>query len=166
MKRIRLRFLLGASIVCAVLLNGCAQAGSGSSVPAPSDITSEPVQRPVRSCETPLGCSGFTSVRGSDATGDVAWLGTEPLRVTSARFDGVWTLHVYMPCNYLQVEVSAHDDVLTPGARSVSDGGCDGLTASYQAWTEQLFEQPVQWKLDGGTLTLHNSHATIELKEY
>ncbi|UKA51108.1 META domain-containing protein [Arthrobacter sp. FW305-123] len=154
------------TVVFTVLLGGCAQVGSGSSGPGSSGAASETTQRPLRSCETPLGCSGFTSVRGSDAAGDVAWLGTDPLRVTSARFDGVWTLLINTPCNYLQVEVSAHDDVaLTPGLRSVTDRGCEGPTASYQAWTEKLFDQPVQWTLDGDTLTLKNSHATIELKE-
>lgn len=165
MQRNRLRLAVAVSIACTVLLSGCAQPGSTSSAPTTSAITSQALQRPVRSCETPLGCSEFASVRGRDATGEVSWLGTHPLRVTSARFDGVWTLHVATPCNHLQVQVSVQDDVLTPGLVSVTDRGCEDPTGSYQAWTEKLFEQPVQWKLDGDTLTLRNAHATIDLKE-
>ncbi|MFE4079699.1 hypothetical protein [Paenarthrobacter sp. YIM B13468] len=37
--------------------------------------------------------------------------------------------------------------------------------AMAEAWTVKLFEQPVQWNVDDGVLTLSNSHATIELKE-
>ncbi|SEI72776.1 hypothetical protein SAMN04487917_102215 [Arthrobacter sp. yr096] len=165
MQRIGITVIMGVLTASTVLLNGCAQAGSGTSVPAPSDITSNTAQQPVMSCGTPLGCSKFTSVRGSDAAGDVAWLGTHPLKVSSTRADGEWILNVGTPCNYLQVEVSVSGDILTPGWRTATDRGCEEPTGSYQAWTEKLFEQPVQWKLDGDTLILSNSHATIELKE-
>ncbi len=74
-------------------------------------------------------------------------------------------LFVHTPCNYLQVAVSVQDDVFTQLWMMVTDRGCVEPTDNYQAWTEELFEQPVQWKLDGDTLTLKNSHATIELKE-
>lgn len=187
MRRIRLRFLLGASIACAVLLTGCGQTVNEPPVSTGSGIqpggtgiqsggnTQQPgitqPPDPTRSPETPpceggpLGCSEFTSVRGTDATGDVAWLGTDPLRVSSRHANGVWTLFVHTPCNYLQVAVSVQDDVFTQLWMMVTDRGCVEPTDNYQAWTEELFEQPVQWKLDGDTLTLKNSHATIELKE-
>lgn len=126
----------------------------------------DPTQMPLTPCEGgPLDCSEFTSVRGTDATGEVAWLGTDPLTVSSRKANGEWTLFVHTPCNYLQVAVSVQNDVLTQLWRMVSDRGCQEPTDDYQAWTEQLFEQPVQWKLDGDTLTLRNSHATIELRE-
>ncbi|GAA3276348.1 META domain-containing protein [Paenarthrobacter aurescens] len=163
MQRIGMSVTVGVLAACTVLLNGCAQEGSGSSVPAPSEITSNNAQ--ARSCEAPLGCSEFTSVRGSDAAGDVAWLGTHPLIVSLRRANGERILSVRTPCNYVQVEVSVNDDVLTPGWRTATDRGCKEPTGSYQAWTEKLFDQPVQWTLDGDTLTLKNSHATIELKE-
>ncbi|MFE4196301.1 hypothetical protein ACFRJ9_10585 [Paenarthrobacter sp. NPDC056912] len=165
MHRTRLRLVEGLFIACAVLLTGCGQEVTDPAVSAPSDGQPVTAGQPVHSCETPLGCSEFTSVHGTDATGDVAWLGTYPLKLTSAKFDGVWTLFVYTPCNYLQVAVSRDDDVLTPRWRMVSDRGCEGPTFSYQEWTEKLFDQPVTWKLDGGVLTLSNSHATIELRE-
>ncbi len=178
MGRIRLKLMLGASLSCALLLTGCGQAinspvqaALSSSQPGPTHqpgTTEQPY--PTRGHETPceggpLGCSEFTSLRGTDATGDVAWLGTEPLEISSSQVNGGWILYVTTPCNWLQVTVSVGDDVLTPLWRVATDRGCEGSTASYQAWTEELFEQPVQWKLDGDTLTLKNSHATIELKE-
>lgn len=184
MRRIRLRFLLGASIACAVLLTGCGQTvneplvSTGPGIQPGIGIQSGNTQQPgitqppdpTRSPETPceggpLGCSEFTSVRGTDARGDVAWLGTDPLRVSSRHANGEWTLFVHTPCNYLQVAVSVQDDVFTQLWMMVTDHGCVEPTDNYQAWTEELFEQPVQWKLDGDTLTLKNSHATIELKE-
>lgn len=183
MRRIRLRFLLGASIACAVLLTGCGQTvneppvSTGSGIHPGTGIQSgiaqqpgmsqqpDPTQRPETPCEGgPLGCSEFTSVRGADAKGEVAWLGTDPLRVSSRHANGEWTLFVHTPCNYLQVAVSVQDDVFTQLWMMVSDRGCVEPTGNYQAWTEELFEQPVQWKIDGDTLTLKNSHATIELK--
>jgi len=182
--QIRLRFLLAAPIAFAVLLGGCGQAVNDSDVPAASGIPSgagiqpgitqqsgdtqqsDPTRGPETPCEGgPLGCAEFTSVRGTDVTGDVAWLGTDPLTVSSRHANGAWTLFVHTPCNYLQVAVSVQDDVLTQLWMMVTDHGCVAPTDNYQAWTEELFEQPVQWKLDGDTLTLKNSHATIELKE-
>ncbi|WP_419201728.1 hypothetical protein [Paenarthrobacter nitroguajacolicus] len=104
-------------------------------------------------------------MRGRDASGDIAWLGTDPLKVSSGHTNGAWTLLIHTPCNHLEVAVSVQADMLRQLWRTVTDRGCIGATASYQAWTEELFEQPVRWALDGDTLTLANSHATIELKE-
>lgn len=124
------------------------------------------MQGPGAPCEGgPLGCSEFTSVRGADVTGDVAWLGTDPLRVSSRHANGEWTLHVKTPCNHLQVAVSVQDAVMTQLWMAVTDMACGEPEGAHEAWTTKLFDQPVQWKLDGGTLTLKNSHATIELKE-
>jgi len=69
------------------------------------------------------------------------------------------------PCNYLQVAVAVQGEVMRQLWMAVSDVGCVEPQVSYQLWTEKLFDQPVQWKLDGDSLTLSNSHATIELKE-
>lgn len=184
MGQIRLRFLLAAPIACAVWLAGCGQAVNDSDVPAASGIqpgagiqpgitqqsgaTQQP--DPTRGPETPckggrLGCSEFRSVRGTDVNGDVAWLGTDQLMVSSRHANGAWTLFIHTPCNYLQVAVSVQGDVMTKLWMAVSDTGCGEPSESYQAWTERLFEQPVRWALDGDMLTLVNSHATIELKE-
>lgn|GEM_PF-2553737 len=184
MRHTGLMYVAAVSTVCALLLAGCAQDASVSDVPAAS--SEQPGTSPTpgvsqlpsaaegtgtvpgadNSCEgSPLGCSEFVSVRGTDATGAVAWLGTEPLRVSSRHANGQWTLFVMAPCNYLQVAVAVQGEVMRQLWMAVSDVGCVEPQVSYQLWTEKLFDQPVQWKLDGDSLTLSNSHATIELKE-
>ncbi|WP_310202463.1 META domain-containing protein [Paenarthrobacter nitroguajacolicus] len=177
-------FFLGASLSCGLLLAGCAQTINSPDVTAVSSSQPGtalqpattlqpgaaeqpyPTQGPETPCEGgPLGCAEYTTVRGTDATGNVAWLESEPLRVSSRHANGQWTLFVHTPCNHLQVAVSVQANVMTQLWMAATDRGCEGPTASYQAWTEKLFEQPVQWKLDGDVLTLRNSHATIEFKE-
>ncbi|MFJ5955521.1 META domain-containing protein [Paenarthrobacter sp. NPDC092416] len=151
---------------CALLLSGCGQ--SGGDLGATPGVSLQPgtTQQAEPSCESgPLGCSEFTSVRGSDAEGDVAWLGTEPLKVSSTHINGEWTMLVKTPCNVLNVAVSVQENVLTTRSMAVSAMGCSEPKGSYEAWTIKLFEKPVQWKRDGGMLTLSNAHATIELKE-
>ncbi|MDR6685860.1 hypothetical protein J2Y41_001418 [Arthrobacter sp. 1088] len=153
-------------MACALLLSGCGQSGNVSgATPGPS-IQPLITQKPEPFCEGgPLACSTFTSVHGSDATGDVAWLGTRPLQISATHINGAWTLLVKTPCNVLNVEISVKDDTWAMRSMAASAMGCPELEGSYEAWTAKLFEQPVQWKLNGGVLTLSNPHATIELKE-
>ena len=157
---------LGATIACTLLLSGCGQSGNVPGATPGSSIQPLITQQPEPFCEGgPLGCSTFTSVHGSDADGDVAWLGTQPLQISSTHINGEWTLLVKTPCNVLNVEVSVQDDVWAMRSMAASAMGCRELEGSYEGWTVKLFEQPVQWNLDDGVLTLSNSHATIELKE-
>ncbi|BCW35275.1 hypothetical protein StoSoilA2_13310 [Arthrobacter sp. StoSoilA2] len=65
----------------------------------------------------------------------------------------------------LNVEISVKDDTWAMRSMAASAMGCPELEGSHEAWTAKLFEQPVQWKLNGGVLTLSNPYATIELKE-
>ena len=156
----------GVAMACALMLSGCGQSGNVPGASPGASIQALMTQQPEPFCEGgPLGCSTFTSVRGSHATGDVAWLGTQPLRISSTHVNGEWTLLVKTPCNVLNVEVSVQEDVWATRSMAASAMGCRELEGSYEAWTVKLFEQPVQWNVDDGVLTLSNSHATIELKE-
>ena len=156
----------GVAMACALMLSGCGQSGNVPGASPGASIQALMTQQPEPFCQGgPLGCSTFTSVRGSDATGDVAWLGTQPLRISSTHVNGAWTLLVKTPCNVLNVEVSVQEDVWATRSMAASAMGCRELEGSYEAWTVKLFEQPVQWNLDDGMLTLSNPHATIEFKE-
>ncbi len=86
---------LGATIACTLLLSGCGQPGNVPGATPGSSIQPLITQQPEPFCEGgPLGCSTFTSVHGSDADGDVAWLGTQPLQISSTHINGEWTLLV------------------------------------------------------------------------
>lgn len=85
--------VLGVTMACTLLLSGCGQSGNVPHATPGASIQPLTTQQPEPFCEGgPLGCSTFTSVRGSDATGDVAWLGTQPLQISS--YEG-WTVKLF-----------------------------------------------------------------------
>ena len=158
--------------------------GSASQVPVPPDWPMEP-SRPAESgraalpvptetpshnprptCEGgPFGCRTYTSVSGRDGTGELEWLHSQPLVMSSVFINGTWTIGVKTPCNYLSVEVSVEGSVLVPGNMISTAMACLGPESGFESWTHGLFQEPVSWELAGGSLVLKNKHGTVELTD-
>ncbi len=156
-------------ILVFMALAGC---GNAPGAPPPEESLSSsaagtptgPVPGPV--CEGgPLGCRLYRSTGGRDATGDLAWLKSEPLEVSMVFVNGTWTVGVKTPCNNLGVEVKVDGNRWLPGRIIATAMGCPATEGGYENWTHELFKQPVTWTLDGPTLLLRNSHGTVELTD-
>ncbi|WP_426979831.1 META domain-containing protein [Pseudarthrobacter sp. O4] len=129
---------------------------SASSTPGPQ----------TRYCEGgPLGCRIYRSVGGRDGSGELDWLRTQPLEVSSVFVNGTWTIGVKTPCNHLGVEVDVRAGQLIPGRTISTAMGCLGPESGYEDWAMQLFRQPVDWELDGASLILRNGHGTVEFDD-
>ncbi|WP_427133262.1 META domain-containing protein [Pseudarthrobacter sp. S9] len=113
----------------------------------------------------PLDCRMYRSVSGRDATGELSWLKTQPLEVSSVFVNRTWTIGVKTPCNYLGVEVQVQGDRMIPGRTIATAMGCLGPESGYEAWVTELFSQPVIWRVDGRSLVLRNSHEAVEFED-
>lgn len=121
---------------------------------------------PGPGCEGgPFGCRTFTSTGGRDSSGELEWLHSDPLVVSSVFVNGTWTVGVKTPCNYLNVEVAVEGSQLIPGQKSSTAMACLGPAGGFESWTHKLFEQTVNWELTGESLLLRNGHGTVELKD-
>ena len=151
---------------------------TASEVPVPPDAPLESGQpsetasagmntpNPEPSCQGgPFGCRRFTSVGGRDGSGELEWLKSQPLVVSSMFVNGSWTIGVGTPCNSMGVEVTIQGNQLIPGDIITTAMACQGPESSYEDWARQLFKQAVTWELGGESLVLRNSHGTVELKD-
>lgn len=170
--RSRLLRLLTLSLF-AVALGGCSgipappepsdapQDSSGAAIPQPATSS---LQGPV-CAGGPFGCRTYSSVSGRDSSGELAWLQTQPLVVSTAFVNGTWAVGVKTPCNGLSVEVDVRKDKLIPGEISAKPKGCLGPASGYQNWACALFKQTVTWRLVARSLVLRNSHGTVEFQD-
>ncbi|WP_442784841.1 META domain-containing protein [Arthrobacter sp. CG_A4] len=121
---------------------------------------------PLPFCEGgPFGCRSYQSVGGRDSSGELAWLQSQPLVVSTVFVNGTWTVGVKTPCNGLGVEVDLQGDQLIPGEIIATAVGCLGPESGYEAWTHELFRLAVTWTRDGQSLVLRNSHGTVEFRD-
>jgi hypothetical protein len=178
---------VAGSILLAIAIAGCGDlpGAPAPKPPAPSSLASslpDPPDRPVQSgqpvppetyppapkpiCEGgPFGCRTYTSVSGRDATGELEWLQSQPLEVSAVFVNETWTVGVKTPCNSLGVEVAVEGSQLIPHNIIATAMACLGPESGYEAWTHELFKQPVTWELAGDSLVLRNNHGTVELTD-
>lgn len=142
--------------------SGPAESGQAA-LPVP---TEPPSPNPRPTCEGgPFGCRTYTSDSGRDGTGELEWLHSQPLLMSSVFVNGTWTIGVKTPCNYLSVEVSVEGSLLVPGNMISTAMACLGPDSGYESWTHGLFQEPVSWELAGGSLVLQNKRGTVELTD-
>jgi heat shock protein HslJ len=117
--------------------------------------------------QSPLIGATFTSISGHDETGDLAWLGTEPLYVSFTTTNNQPTIGVKTPCNTLSAPVRISQTLLTIDARQMAATlmGCSSPESEYEAWTTSFLETPLTYKLDGKQLTLSNPTDEVILRE-
>ncbi|ASN53760.1 META domain-containing protein [Sinomonas sp. R1AF57] len=167
--------LAGAG-AAAMLLAGC---GAGyaarptaepsppsSSAPSASPNLGAPSapRTPSITCD-PVGglpaCVDFASVSGSDASGPLAWLGTDPLAFRLEEVDGQVHARLKTPCNVGDGLASLDGSTLTVTRLAVSAKGCSEPAAAYEHWTWNLIGGPVPYTYDGATLTWTSARGTV-----
>jgi heat shock protein HslJ len=177
MKLTKLLHGAAGAILMTMAVGSCAGvpgADQGSPLPAAPDSsfgtetagpdTGSPIPGP--SCEGgPFGCRTFTSTEGSDASGELEWLHSQPLVVSSTFVNGTWTVGVKTPCNHMSIEVSVEGNQLIPGQTISTAMACAEPAGGFESWTRELFEQTVKWELTGESLLLQNGHGTVVLKD-
>lgn len=168
--------VLGLPMLAAVL------AGCGGSPGAPGPPPASPPDSPAGSsapggsappkkapsapyCEgSPLDCRIYRSTGGRDSSGELGWLGGQPLEVSDVFANGTWTIGVMTPCNELGVEVE--------GRRTVGPGpdyrDCQGLPrrgSRLRGMGAGVVQPDRQVGEDRGALVLSNDHGTVEFED-
>lgn len=112
-----------------------------------------------------FNCLNLASVSGSDSTGDLAWLGTDPFTVVTMVRDGVLSFASKTPCNTLMSSVKVTDTqfIVEPNM-SMTQMGCQSPRSDYEGWVAKFFSTPLEYKLNKDSLELSNSHGTVVLK--
>ena len=109
------------------------------------------------------GCVTFTSVSGSDASGPLAWLGTDPLSFSVRTVDGKVTAGIGTPCNGGggPAELDGRTMAVDTSQFAVTLMGCPGPRADYEAWARDYIAEPVTYSYDGTALTWSNARGTV-----
>ena len=133
---------------------------------APSSAPRTPDPVPSEDCSDVgglPGCVTFTSVSGSDPSGPLAWLGTDPLRFSVRTVDGRVTVGIGTPCNGGGGPAALDGQTLTVDTSqfAVTLMGCPGPRAEYEAWAWNCIAEPVTYSYDGTTLTWANARGTV-----
>ena len=118
--------LLATSLL---LLSACSTAGGATpetsaagteislETPAQCTLAAGGVPRTIKEFE----CLNLSSVGGSDATGELAWLGTDPFTVVTKIRDGVLSFSAKTPCNTLMSQVEVTDTQFVVGSQHLPD---------------------------------------------
>ena len=109
------------------------------------------------------GCVTFTSVSGSDPSGPLPWLGTDPLRFSVRTVDGRVTVGIGTPCNGGGGPAELDGTTLTVDHAqfAVTLMACLGPQGDYEKWAWDLIAEPITYTYDGTTLTWTNARGTV-----
>ena len=112
------------------------------------------------------GCVTFTSVSGSDPSGPLPWLGTDPLRFSVRTVDGRVTVGIGTPCNGGGGPAELDGTTLTVDHAqfAVTLMACLGPQGDYEKWAWDLIAEPITYTYDGTTLTWTNARGTVVLR--
>jgi heat shock protein HslJ len=112
------------------------------------------------------GCVTFTSVSGSDPSGPLPWLGTDPLRFSVRTVDGRVTVGIGTPCNGGggPAELDGQTMTVDHSQFAVTLMACLGPHGDYEKWAWDFIAEPVTYTVntqDGTTLTWTNARGTV-----
>lgn len=150
----RLTVLLLAVGTLSAAVTGCTAAGSSHS----------PGSASTGAKQVALAGASFRSTGGSVNGNDVAWLRTDPLRVSFATENGTLTAIIDTPCNTVDMPVDLHDGVLHPDAENMAATamGCLGEAGAREQWATAFFSQTMRVAQTAHTLVVTTSGAEID----
>ncbi|WP_175637347.1 META domain-containing protein [Sinomonas mesophila] len=133
---------------------------------APSSAPRTPDPTPSEDCSDVgglPGCVTFTSVSGSDPSGPLPWLGTDPVSFSVRTVNGRVTVGIGTPCNGGGGPAELDGATLTVDHSQFAQTliACLGPQADYERWTWNLIAEPVSYAYDGTTLTWSNPRGTV-----
>ncbi|MFB9165296.1 MULTISPECIES: META domain-containing protein [Arthrobacter] len=180
--------LMGASVAL-VLTSACGSPASGpagepaapasSSGPASGDtISSEedpsadamspactPVAGGIPATAKDFACLNLISVSGSDATGALPWLGTDPFTLVTSEQDGGIHFSSKTPCNTVMSSATVTDTTFTVAPNmAMTMMGCQSPQNDYEGWVVKFFSAPLDYTVAKDSLELSNSHGTVTFK--
>lgn len=153
-RRLAILTLAVGTLSVAAAVTGCTAASSShSAVPASTGAT-----------QASLSGVSFRSTGGTDNGKEVAWLRTDPLRVSFATKNARLTAIIDTPCNTVDMPVGLHDGVLHPDAENMAATakGCLGEAGAREQWATAFFSQTMRVAQKAHTLVVTTDGAEID----
>lgn len=122
-----------------------------------------PVAGGIPAAAKDFNCLNLTSVSGSDATGELAWLGSDPFTLVTLEQDGALRFSSKTPCNTLMssVKVTETQFIVDPNM-AMTMMGCQSPQSDYESWVAKFFSTPLDYALIKDTLVLSGEHGTVD----
>lgn len=137
--------------------------GANPSVPAEAKCT--PVAGGIPTTEQDFDCLDLVSVAGGDATGELAWLGTEPFTLATMVRDGSLSFSSQTPCNTLMSTVKVIDKqfIVDPNI-AMTMMACQSPQSDYETWVSTFFSTPLDYTINNESLILSGENGTVTFK--
>lgn len=138
--------------------------GQGMSQEAPA-APCTPVAGGIPASAADFNCLNLISTSGSDATGELAWLGSDPFTLVTLEQDGALRFSSKTPCNTLMSSVKVTDtQFLVDPDIAMTMMGCQAPQSDYEKWVATFFSTPLDFTLNKDTLVLRGEHGTVTFK--
>lgn len=107
----------------------------------------------------------FTTVSGTDESGDIPWLSDNPVRWWITDRDGNQVVIVATPCGGFQAVVKVTDEQITldQSKMAVSAIFCEPPHGDYDRWVHELTELPLNYVWDEEALTISNDRGSLTM---
>lgn len=138
--------------------------GQGISQEAP-EAPCTPVAGGIPATAEDFSCLNLMSTSGSDATGELAWLGSDPFTLVTLKQDGALRFASKTPCNTLMSSVKVTDTQFLVGpGMGMTQMGCQAPQSDYEKWVATFFSTPLDYTLNKDSLVLRGEHGTVTFK--
>ena len=110
-------------------------------------------------------CLNLSSVSGSDATGELAWLGTDPFTLVTTVRDSKLSFSSKTPCNTLMSSATVTDtQFIVDPQMAMTMMACKSTQSDYEGWVVKFFSSPLNYTLNADSLVLSNTEGTVTFK--
>ncbi|MDO5754268.1 META domain-containing protein [Arthrobacter sp.] len=131
----------------------------------PTEADCTPVAGGIPATEQDFSCLNLSSASGSDATGELAWVGSDPFTLVTMARDGALSFSSKTPCNTLMSTVKVTDKqfIVDPNM-AMTMMACQSPQSDYEKWVSTFFSAPLDYTLNKDSLVLRGEHGTVTFK--
>lgn len=150
-------------------VSGPAESGSAATDPGPAESQEtadcKPVAGGIPANAQEFTCLNLVSASGSDATGELSWLDTDPFTLVTLERDGELRFSSKTPCNTLMSSMDVTETQLIVGPNmAMTMMACQGPQSDYERWVATFFSAALDYTLGKDTMVLSNEHGTVTFK--
>ena len=117
----------------------------------------------IPATEKDFSCLFLSSVSGSDATGELAWLSSNPFTLVSMERDGTVSFSSKTPCNTLMRSVKDMQFIVEPNM-AMTMMACQSPQNDYEKLVSTFVSTPLDYTLNKDSLVLRGEHGTVIFK--
>lgn len=121
-----------------------------SASPEDPETPCAPVAGGIPASAQDFSCLNLVSVSGSDTTGELAWLGSDPFTLVTLEQDSTLRFSSKTPCNTLMSSVKVTDTqfIVDPNM-AMTMMACQDPQGDYESWVAKFFSTPLEYTHPG-----------------